>query len=97
MKKLLQKKKKKFPGHFIDQQVKEILTCKKLNSCENVNLKVVFLPFKVRYLFSIKESILKYRSSFVVYRFPFHGCNTSNIGDTTRHLTPRIKQHLETD
>ena len=39
----------------------------------------------------------KYLRSFVVYRFICPGCNASHIGETTRHLTMRIKEHLETD
>ena len=57
----------------------------------------VFTPFKVGDLFSVKESVPKYLRSFVVYRFTCPGCNASYIGETTRHLTTRIKEHLETD
>ena len=39
----------------------------------------------------------KYLRSFVVNRFTCPGCNASYIGETTRHLTTRIKEHLETD
>ena len=39
----------------------------------------------------------KYLRSFVVYRFTCLGCNASYIGETTCHLTTRIKEHLKTD
>ena len=38
----------------------------------------------------------KYLRFFVGYRFTFPGCNASRIGETTRHLTTMIKEHLET-
>ena len=65
--------------------------------CKSTNIKIVFLPFKVGDLFSVKESVPKYLRSFVVYRFTCSGCNASYIGETTRHLSTRIKEHLETD
>ena len=55
------------------------------------------MPFKVGDLFSVKESVPKYLRSFVVYRFTCPGCNASYIGETTCHLSTRIKEHLETD
>ena len=33
----------------------------------------------------------------VVYKFVCAGCNASYIGETTRHLYTRAKEHLETD
>ena len=38
----------------------------------------------------------KYLRSFVAYRVTCLSCNTSYIGETTRHLTTRIKELLET-
>ena len=65
--------------------------------CKSANIKIVFSPFKVGHLFSVKESVPKYLRFFVVYRFPCPGCNASYNGEKTRHLTTRIKEHLETD
>ena len=53
--------------------------------------------FKVVDLFSVEESVPKYLQSFVVYRFTCPGCNATYIGETTHHLTMRIKEHLKTD
>ena len=64
--------------------------------CKSTNIKIVFSPFKVGNLFSVKGSVPKYLRSFVVYRFTCPGCNASYIGETTHHLTTRIKEHLET-
>ena len=65
--------------------------------CKGTNIKIVFSPFKVGDLFSVKESVPKYLRSFVVYRFTCPACNASYIGETTRHLSTRIKEHLETE
>ena len=35
--------------------------------------------------------------SHVVYEFSCDGCNAGYIEETTRHLTVRIKEHLQTD
>ena len=52
--------------------------------CKSINIKIDFSPFKVRDLFSVKESVPKYLRFFVVYRFTCPGCNASYIGETTR-------------
>ena len=37
--------------------------------CKSTNIQIVFSPFTVGDLFSVKESVPKYLRSFVVYRF----------------------------
>ena len=64
---------------------------------KNTNIKTAFPPFKVGDLFSVKNSLPKYPKYFIVYRFTCPGCNASDIGKTTHHLSKRIKEHLETD
>ena len=44
-------------------------------------------------MFNVKDPIPKFLKSFVVYKFVCPGCN----GETTRHLSTRIKEHLKTD
>ena len=58
------------------------------------NIKILFLPFKVGDLFSVKESIPKCLRFFVVYRFTCPGCNTSFIGEAICYLTTSNKEHL---
>ena len=65
--------------------------------CKNTNMKIFFSSFKVGDLFGVEESVPKYLGSFVVYRFTCSCCNASYIGETTRHPTMRIKEHLKTD
>ena len=35
--------------------------------------------------------------SYVVYKFTCGCCNASYIGETSRHLSTRVKEHLESD
>ena len=51
----------------------------------------------MRDLTNVKKSVPKYLRSFIVSRVTCPGCNASYIGKTTRHLTTRIEEHLETD
>ena len=44
-------------------------------------------------MFQIPKSL----KSYVVYKFICLGCNACYIGQTTCHLSIRIKEHLETD
>ena len=62
-----------------------------------MSLKIFFIPFKVGDLFTVKNGIPKLLKSFVVYKFVCLGCNACYIGETTRHLSTRIKEHLEKD
>ena len=53
--------------------------------------------FKVGDLFSVKDAIPKLLNSFVVCKFVCPGFNTYYIGETTRHLSTRIEEHLKKD
>ena len=64
---------------------------------KKTNIKIVFPPFKAGDLFSVKESEAKDLTFFFFYRFTSLGCNARYIGETTHHLTSRIKEYLETD
>ena len=77
----------------IKQKVVKYCNC----YCKSTNIKIVFSPFQVGNLFSVKGSVPKCLKFFVVYIFKCPGCNASYIGETARHLTTRIKEHLETD
>ena len=44
---------------------------------------------------NVKDPIPKPLKSFAVNKFVCPGCNACYIGDTTRHLSTRIQEHLE--
>ena len=48
-------------------------------------------------MFSVKDPVpleLRWR---VVYKFLFAGCNACYIGETSRHLSTRVREHLSRD
>ena len=76
--------------------------------CKSLSIKIVLAPFKVaNNMFNVKDAIpnpllfiiseILFLKSFVVYKFLCPGCNVCYIGETTCHLSTRIKEHLETD
>ena len=48
-------------------------------------------------MFNVKDPIPKSLKSFVVNKFVCPSFNVCYNGETTRHLSTRIKEHLETD
>ena len=67
-------------------------------SCtDDVGIKVIFVPFKICQSFSLKDPPLKSLKSSVVYKFVCPGCNASYVGETARHLSTGIIEHLEKD
>ena len=65
--------------------------------CKDVSIKLVFSPFKIGKMFSLKDAYNDALKSNVVYKFSCAGCNACYVGETTRHFTTRIKEHLHTD
>ena len=47
-------------------------------------------------MFNVEDPIPKSLKSFAVYKFVCPGYNACYIGETNRHLSTRIKEHLET-
>ena len=48
-------------------------------------------------MFNMKDHIPKFMKSIVVYKFVCPGCKACYMSETSRHLSTRIKEHLETD
>ena len=65
--------------------------------CKDLSVKVVFTPFNVGDLFSVKDAFLKLLKSFFVYKFACPGCNDCYLGEINRHLSTRIEEGLEKD
>ena len=84
-------------GHFSKiTQDKVSSLCKKL--CKgNIQIKLAYSTLKIGSFFSLKDMIPENLKSFVVYKFECAGCNASYVGETTRHLSTRINEHLFTD
>ena len=65
--------------------------------CKGVNIKLVFSSFKLSCLFSTKDPIPLALRSRLVYKFTCASCNTRYIGETVRHFSKRINEHLFKD
>jgi len=48
-------------------------------------------------MFSVKDPVPLDLRSRVVYKFSCAGCNACYIGETSRHLSTRIHEHLSRD
>ena len=69
-----------------------------LNYCNpNTNIELVFSSFQISSLFSVKDRVPFDLRSYVVYKFACDSHKADYIGPTKRHLSTRIREHLETD
>ena len=62
--------------------------------CKNLDIKLVFAPYKIKNLFSAKDAISKLSRSCVVYKFSCSFCSACYVGETNRHLATRVHEHL---
>ena len=74
-------------------------TSKKISSiinkyCKDLNVKVIFSPFKLCNIFSPKDFIPDSLKSRVVYKFTCAGCGARYVGETNRHFYTRVNEHL---
>ena len=65
--------------------------------CNDLDIKLVFTTFKLRNLFSVKDSVPRELRSRVIYRFTCACCNACYIGETGRHFSTRVREHLSSD
>ena len=65
--------------------------------CNNIDIKLIFSSFKIGNLFSAKDPIPSNLLSSVVYKFSCAGCNACYVGETTRHFSTLVREHLATD
>ena len=65
--------------------------------CNNLDVKLPFSSFKIRNMFSVKDPVPVELCSNVVYKFTCASCNSCYVGETNRHLSTRIREHLNRD
>ncbi len=65
--------------------------------CKDLNIKLVFTSFKLRSLFGVKDPVPKCFRAHVVYKFLCGRCSASYVGETSRHLSTQIREHLVTE
>ena len=55
------------------------------------------MHFKLRNLFSVKDSVPRELRSCVIYKFTCACCNACYIGETGRHFSTRVREHLSSN
>ena len=65
--------------------------------CNDLEIKPVFTTFKLRNLYSVKDSVPRELRSHVIYKFTCACCNASYIGETACHFYTRVREHLSSD
>ena len=68
-----------------------------LSNCHEIDIRLIFVPFKIGQYFSAKCKIPEKLVSHVVYKFNCASCNAMYIGETTKHNSVRTREHLHTD
>ena len=61
------------------------------------SIKLVFSTFKVRNMFSVKDSVPQSFRSRVFNKFTCADCNACYIGETTGHICTPVREHLVSD
>ena len=65
--------------------------------CNDLDIKLVFSSFKIGNLFGVKDPVPDGLRSRVVYKFVCTGCNTCYVGETCRHFSTGVREHLVSD
>ena len=63
----------------------------------DLDIKLVFTPFKIKSWFGVKDPIPAGLRSRVIYKFSWAGCRACYVGETNRHVSTRIREHLSSD
>ena len=83
-------------GHF------SAITKKKISHfikryCNDLDITLVFCSFKISFLLGVKDPVPDGLRSRVVYKFVCAGCNACYVGETCRHFSTRVREHLVSD
>ena len=65
--------------------------------CNDLDIKLVFSSFKIGNLFGVKDPVPDGLRSRVVYKFVCAGCNAWYVGETCRHFSTSVREHLVSD
>ena len=65
--------------------------------CNDLDITLVFSSFKISFLFGVKDPVPDGLRSRVVYKFVCAGCNACYVGETCRHFSTRVREHLVSD
>ena len=81
-------------SNFVDRQVSKVIRkyCK-----DGTKIRLIFTPFKIASCFNLKDRPKISLKANVIYKFTCASCNASYVGETSRHLSVRINEHLNKD
>ena len=65
--------------------------------CKNLDIKLVFAPYKIENLFSAKDDRSKFSRSRLVYKFSCAGFSACYVRETNWHLAARVRESLTSD
>ena len=65
--------------------------------CNDLDIKLVFSSFKIGNLFGVKDPVPDGLRSRVVFKFVGAGCDACSAGETCRHFSTRVREHLVND
>ena len=65
--------------------------------CKPIEIKLVFSTFKIKNLFNVKDPLPGGLRTRVVYKFSCASCNVCYVGETSRHFSTRVNEHLSSD
>ena len=63
----------------------------------NIDVKLIFSSLKMGNIFYVKDPIPRGLRTCVVYKFLCAGRNAYYVGETSRHLSTRVREHLVSD
>ena len=64
--------------------------------CKSIEIRLAFRTFKIGSMLSVKDATPSSLRSRVVYKFKCGCCGATYIGETIRHLSTRMNEHLVT-
>ena len=65
--------------------------------CSNLKIRLVFSSIKINNLIRVKDFVPRSLRSCVVYKFTCAECNSVYVGETSRHISTRVREHLFSD
>ena len=81
-------------SNYVDRKVLKLIRkyCK-----DGTKIRLIFTPFKIGSLFSLKDRPLFSLKSNVIYKFTCASCTAIYVGETIRYISVRINEHLNKD
>ena len=65
--------------------------------CKNLQIKLVFTSFNIKNLIIAKACVPRSLRSNIVHKFTCAECNSQYVGEKSRHLSTRVREHLFSD